>query len=375
MLAPGMSKINKVKMKKRLTLLSMLLLLALTSTRCTTEAPENEIDRSRSLVAEFVEKNRLPGLSVTVSKAGKVVWSEGFGYGDLEQQVKVDPSVTLFRIGSISKTLTATAIGLLYEDNKLDIDLPVRHYVPSFPQKRWNINIRQVAGHIAGIRHYRGAEYLSNKRYATVTEGLEMFKDDSLLFEPATNYAYSSYGWNLISAALETASGMGFLQFMQQNVFEPVKMSLTTADYGEVITPFRTAFYELSKDSTVLNAPFVDNSYKWAGGGFLSTTEDLVKFGNAILTGSLLKEETIELLFTPQTISGGKSTDYGLGWRKYEGNGGGEWYGHGGGSVGGTAIFILSPKEKMVVAILSNLSDVSYNRLHFNVAENFINYQ
>ena len=363
-------------MKRKLFLIKVLLSIVLLNTQCTVKAPEDEaVEKSRSLVAGFVKKNRIPGLSVSVSKDGTMVWSEGFGYGNVEQQVKVDPSATRFRIGSVSKTLTATAIGLLHENNKMDIDLPVRHYVPSFPQKRWEINIRQIAGHIAGIRHYRGTEYLSDKRYATVTEGLVMFQDDSLLFEPGTDYTYSSYGWNLISAAVETASGTEFLQFMKQNVFEPVKMTRTVPDYGEVLTPFRTGFYALSEDSTWCNAPSVDNSYKWAGGGFLSTTEDLVKFGNAILTGSLLNKATTELLFTPLTISNGKSTDYGLGWRKYEGNGGGEWYGHSGGSVGGTAIFILSPKEKMVVAILSNLSEVGYDRLHFTIAENFMNYR
>ena len=117
---------------------------------------------------------------------------------------------------------------------------------------------------------------MSNKRYATVTEGLVMFQDDSLLFEPGTDYAYSSYGWNLISAAVEKAAGNDFLQFMNSVFFEPAKMTATGPDYREIITPFRTGFYILNEDKTLLNAPVVDNSYKWAGGGFLATTEDLV---------------------------------------------------------------------------------------------------
>ena len=358
------------------TTFKALLLLVWLITQCSVKGPEEgAVEKSHSLVAGFVGKNQVPGLSITVSKDGEVVWSEGFGFGEMEQQVKVDPAITRFRVGSISKTLTATAIGLLHENNKLDIDLPVQHYVPAFPQKKWDINIRQLAGHVAGIRHYRDAEFMSNKRYATVTEGLVMFQDDSLLFEPGTDYAYSSYGWNLISAAVEKAAGNDFLQFMKQRVFEPAKMTATGPDYREIITPFRTGFYILNEDKTLLNAPVVDNSYKWAGGGFLATTEDLVKFGNVILSGDMLKQETIELLFTPLTISNGKSTGYGLGWRKFEDNGDGEWYGHGGGSIGGTAIFILSQKHNMVIAILCNLSDVNYDKLPFTIAENFINDQ
>ena len=362
-------------MKTKLLLLTSLMSIALFSTQCNVNVSEEDpVEKSRSAVETFVKENNIPGLSISVSKNDTIVWSEGFGYGNLEQEVKVNPSQTRFRIGSVSKTLTATAIGLLHESDKMDINLPIQQYVPSFPKKKWDINIRQIAGHIAGIRHYRGTEYLSDKRYPAVTDGLVMFQDDPLLFEPGTQYSYSSYGWNLISAAVETASGTEFLAFMKQNVFEPSEMTLTVADYREIITPFRTGFYELADEGNWHNAPVVDNSYKWAGGGFLSTTEDLVKFGNAILKGSLINKETTDLLFAPLTISGGESTDYGMGWRKYEGNDDGEWYGHSGGSVGGSAIFVLSPEEKMVVAILSNMSDVNYDRLHFTIAENFINY-
>ena len=89
----------------------------------------------------------------------------------------------MFRIGSVSKPVTAFAVGLLVEQGKLDLDAPVQMYVPAFPEKKWPISTRQAAGHIAGIRHYRGAEFLSSQYYATVEGGLKIFQDDDLLTE------------------------------------------------------------------------------------------------------------------------------------------------------------------------------------------------
>ena len=133
--------------------------------------------------------------------------------------IPVSPDKSLFRVGSVSKTFTAAALGKLVEAGKLALDRPIQAYVPEFPEKEYPITLRLLAGHLACIRHYRGSEFLSNEYYATVGEGLEIFKDDPLLFKPGTKYAYSSYGWNLISAAIENTSKEPFLDVMEKVVF------------------------------------------------------------------------------------------------------------------------------------------------------------
>ena len=225
---------------------------------------------ARAIVREVMSESGIPGISVAVGFHGSVVWSEGFGLADLEHSVPVT-TLTKFRVGSVSKPITAAAVGLLVEAGKLDLDAPVQDYVPDFPQKRWPVTVRQVAGHIAGIRHYQGNENGSSRRYASVSEGLDIFEDDPLLFEPGTQYSYSSYGWNLMSAVVEGASGREFLSLMRDDVFEPLQMRHSLAGYTDSIISHRTGFYARNGDGTVLNAPYVDNSYKWAGGGFLST--------------------------------------------------------------------------------------------------------
>lgn len=323
------------------------------------EAPAPEryaaaIDFARLIMTAIMERSGTPGMSVAVGIDGKILWSEGFGYADVENRVPVWQE-TKFRIGSVSKPLTAAALGLLYEQGRLDLDAPVQRYVPSFPEKRWPVTSRQVAGHLAGIRHYRGDEFLSARRYATVLEGLDMFQDDSLLFEPGERFSYSSYGWNLLSAVIEGASGVDFLTYMQDNVFAPLGMIHTVADHADSIISQRTSFYQRAEDGRVLNAPYVDNSYKWAGGGFIATPEDLVRFGMAHIGDDFLSRETVEMLWTSQRTNGGSETGYGIGWSTgtIDGN---RSVSHGGGSVGGTTFLLVLPERRAAVAIVGNMT-------------------
>ncbi len=319
----------------------------------------NARKEATTIVKGLMDENAIPGLAIAVSIGDELVWSEGFGYSNLYQQTPVDPAKTMFRIGSVSKTLSASALGVLMESGKLDPDLPVQTYVPDFPKKKYPITVRQVAGHIAGVRHYRGNEMLSDKFYPTVSEGLEIFKEDSLLFEPGTDYSYSSYGWNLISAVVEGASGTDFLEFMSKKVFKPLDMKNTLADYANQDIPGRTTFY-IRTDSGVVNAPYVDNSYKWAGGGFISTVEDLNRFGRAHMTPGFLEKETLKTLQNTQFLTNGDPTDYGMGWSSGEDERGKFFVGHTGGSIGGITQFWIYPSEELVIAVLTNINPVRY---------------
>ncbi len=314
------------------------------------------IGRAREIIGEFVAAQNIPGFSIAVGLDGEVLWSEGFGLANLEHRVPVT-TLTKFRIGSVSKPVTAMAMGILMQEGRLDLDEPVQTYVPSFPEKEFTITVRQVSGHIAGIRHYRGNENFSARRYETVEESLEIFEDDPLLFEPGTEYSYSSYGWNLLSAVVEGAAGVPFLDFMRDRVFEPLEMRHTLAGHTDSIIAHRTAFYVRSRDDRrLVNAPFVDNSYKWSSGGFLSTPEDLIRFGSAHLESGILHESTFEVFFTSQKLSNGEETGYGIGWRTGVNERGERIVNHTGGSVGGTTVLLVNRDRGLVVAAVANIS-------------------
>ena len=329
---------------------------------------DSTIAAARARIVDSMAKAGVPGVSITVLRNGRRLWSEGLGFADLEQRVRVTP-LTRFRIGSVSKSLTAAALGLLVESGRLDLDAPVQRYVPGFPIKRWPITVRQLGGHLAGIRHYRGDEFLSMRRYATVDDGLAIFRDDSLEFEPGTRYLYSSYGWNLLAAVIEGASGEPYLEFMRRKVFLPLGLRQVVPDQPDSVIAFRARWYTGARDS-LANAPYVDQSYKWAGGGFLSTTEDLAAFGQAMLAGSLLKPATFALLTTSQRTRDGSETGYGIGWAVSRDSAGRRRISHSGGSTGGTAYLILYPDDGLVLAMLAN-SDRPFIGIARSIAASF----
>ncbi|MEE8371625.1 MAG: serine hydrolase domain-containing protein [Sphingomonadales bacterium] len=336
------------------------------------------IDALTPIYAESADLAEVPGISVAVAKDRRLVWTAGFGFENIEAGIPMTPRSRL-RIGSIAKVMTAAAMARLYEQGKINLDAPIRSLVPAWPEKRWPLTLRQLSGHTAGVRHYRdGAEFLMNRPFASVTEGLSVFKDDPLLFKPGSRVSYSTFGWSLISAGLEAAADQDFLHLMRLEVFGPLGMEDTSADLKGVAIPHRSGFYELDADGKLHPAPEVDNSYKWAGGGFLATTADVARFAAAHARPGYLKRETLDLLFQRQKLTDGTITPYGLGWMvsfatyietierrlpkaaQDVGRAIMEKYPftvlHSGGSVGGTSIMLLSRRDGLTVVVSMNSS-------------------
>ncbi|MFQ5778114.1 MAG: serine hydrolase domain-containing protein [Terriglobia bacterium] len=335
---------------------------------CSRTPPQSKyseaVQQARQQLQEMMTERSIPGMSVAVAVDGKVVWSEGFGFAGLATQAPACPE-TQFRIASVSKPLTAAAIAQLYQQGRLDLDAPVQRYVSTFPDKGHPITARQLAGHLGGIRHYRDDQEAADKKkhYSSVLESLEKFQNDPLVAPPGTRMHYSSYGYVLLSAVVEGASGEDFLTYMERHVFTPLKMSHTTADRVEVTMPNRTKFYDnttpWSLDGRLVESPYQDLSSIWAGGGFLSTSEDLVRFGSAHIEGGFLKPEALELLFTPQSRQFW-FLGYGMGWLIARDLHLRRAYFHFGAGSGATSFLVLYPDQKVCVALLANLGHARF---------------
>ena len=338
---------------------------------CAQSTFEASIRQADRIATQVFEDEQFPGMAVAVAYDGVVIWEKGYGFANVEEHEAVEPDASLFRVGSVSKTLTSIALAKLVEDGKLDLDKEIQEYVPDFPKKEYPITTRQVAGHIAGIRHYKGVEFMSNKYYPDVKSSLDIFKDDPLLFEPGSKYAYSSYGWNLISAVIEGASGMPFLDYMQIVVFNPAGMENTHPEYPDKYEDQKVQFY-IKENGENYVAPEVDNSYKWAGGGFIGTARDLLRFSKAVADTTIIQADTYQEWTTSQQTKDGKATNYGIGWRMSEDKKGRNWVGHSGGSMGGTTMFLVYPEEKLTVVTLVNLSGAKMNNLAWRIAEQFL---
>jgi CubicO group peptidase (beta-lactamase class C family) len=337
------------------------------------------VERGRQIARAGLSEQNLPGLSVAVGVGGEIVWAEGFGWADLEARVPVSPS-TLFRIGTASTALTSAAVGLLLEKDRLKLDEKIQTYVPDFPEKQWPVTLRQLMGHLSGVRNDGGDEGpLLSARCERPVEGLPHFAERSLLFEPGTKYHYSSYGWILVSAAVEAAAGEPFLPFMRQQIFEPLGMDDTRADSTtEPIADRATSYFPRFAADPRYGLHLmrtIDYSCYAGSSAFLSTPSDLVRFAMATNGGKLLQPATVNLLQTSQRLPSGQETGYGLGWDLETvelGSQQAHVVGHDGESLGGmVASFMTFPERGIVVSVTSNISYADTYSLAVTIAQAF----
>jgi CubicO group peptidase (beta-lactamase class C family) len=337
------------------------------------------VEQGRQIVRAGLIEQNLPGLSVAVGAGGDIVWAEGFGWADLENRVPVSPDV-LFRIGTASKALTSAAVGLLLEKGRLNLDDVIQMHVPAFPEKQWPVTLRQLMGHLAGVRNDGGDEGpLLSARCERSVEGLQHFAERSLLFEPGTQYRYSSYGWILVSAAVEAAADEPFFTFMRKQIFEPLGMDDTRADSATEPIPDRATFYfpRFAADPRygLHLTREIDYSCYAGSSAFLSTPSDLVRFGMAINSGKLLQRATVQLLQTPQRLASGQETGYGLGWDLETVALAGEQTrvaGHDGESLGGMVASLMTfPEHGIVVSVTSNMSYADTPSVALKIAQAF----
>jgi serine beta-lactamase-like protein LACTB len=322
-------------------------------------------DSARTVARQHIRTDNLPGVSIAVGRGGEVVWAEAFGWADLSTEVLATPQ-TLYPVGSISKSLTATAAGLLYQRGLLDFDLPVQTYLPEFPEKRWPITTGQLMGHIAGVVRSAGmAETLRQPRCDNARASIAAVAVDTLLFEPGTAWRYSNFGWRLVGAVVEELAREPYLQFMDREVFTPVGMETTVPDLGDE-GPDEVVKYDRAAFGTLRRGQDIDMSCSMAPGGFLSTPTELVRFGYAMLKREILDSATVDLFWTPQRLKSGEPTRYGYGWGIQNVALGDDdaattrMIGHGGSVLGGQASLMIFPDEDMVVAVMTNASaDVS----------------
>ena len=278
-------------------------------------------------------------------------------------------SNTLFRIGSTSKALTATGLARLVDKDQVDLDKAISGYMNEIPLGWQNMTTRQLASHTAGLPHYKSnTDYLGlyktmslSSRYSTPKDALTVFDGSELLFKPGQDFSYSSFGTVLLSAVMADAVQVPFLSIMENQVFEPIEMVNTKAEFQVSDQQLLAEFYwnDGGKQNHVRPWREVDLSHRLAGGGFVSTSADLVKLGSAWLNEGYLSQQTRSTFWTPQTLPDGTKTPggYSLGWRVITlpinqqktmiAN-------HGGVSRGAQSWLMVLPEYSMVVAVNIN---------------------
>lgn len=308
------------------------------------------VEDSRRRARALVVADKLPGFSVAVAIDGQIVWAEGFGWTDEESRTPITPG-TRFRLGALSKPLTAVAAALLHDRGRLDLDAPVQRYIPAYPATQWPVTTRQLMSDVAGVHRIRGDnnDAMPTNHCASLDEAVAMLAGDALLFEPGTQHRYSVWGWVLVSAAIEGAAGERFPRFMARQVFEPLGMERTVAAETDDL------------DGVAHGAGRrPDYSCVAGGGAFLSTPTDLVRLGSAMLKPGLLRADTIAAFQTPARLASGASTTYALGWTVKSLQLAGQparIVSHRGSPAGGTVSLLTFPDLGLAIAAAANAAD------------------
>lgn len=360
--------LTRTPINRRLFLaLAAALPLAATAARALPGLPPDRVQRTETAIRAEMERQNIPGLSVAVVTDGELKWSSGYGLQDLENQVPARP-VTSYRLGSISKPITALAAMQLWEQGRLDLDAPVQKYVPGFPEKPWPVTTRHLLGHLGGVRHYRGDEINITRHYPTLLEGLEIFRAAPLLHQPGSKYAYTTYGYNLVGCVVEGASGRKFTDYLHDRIFKPAGTRSLRPDSVHEIIPNRAQGYRKGVDGRLRNSNLADTSYKIPGGGLCGTVEDLAHLALAVQQGKIVKPETLELMWTRQKLLDGRETAYGLGWALSTRQGERE-VAHGGGQQRISTYLYMLPERQCAVALMTNLEGARLGELARQIAD------
>ena len=268
-----------------------------------------------AVVLDEMAKQNIVGMAVAIIKNGNIYYAKGYGHADLARAQPVTTN-TIFRWGSISKTLTATATLKLAEENPaFSLNDKVTEHASYWPEQgnKGNIRIEHLLSNRSGIIHYikkKNCPDNKDPRYSrhqhtsytyNARQSVEVFKNQKLCFEPGTGYKYSTFGFSLLGSAIEGATGTGYANWINDNIKTPLGMSSLRQATGT-----RTGFDQ--RCHVLQEVPAGNSAWKLPGGGWESNILDLAKFTNALLQGSLLNDTS--RLWT--TVPGNSKYGYGI---------------------------------------------------------------
>lgn len=326
-----------------------------------------KLGRYEAFVQGEMTRLRIPGLTVGFFK-DDCTWVASFGFADLENRVPASVG-SAYRYASVQKSMTALAILQLAERGVIDLDAEIQRYVAYFPRKPWPVTVRQLLGHLGGIPHYVNLAVEQHiTRHMTTQEAVTIFAGFDLVAEPGTRYSYSSYGYNLLGAAIEGASGMPYGDYMRTNVWGPLGMSSVRLDDPVILIPSRVRGYRLV-DSTIVNAEFIDVSSRFAAGGTRGTVPDLLRFVRGVQEARLVSGPSLDLIYTPMITRDGQPVPYSAGWQIPPVRNRGLIVTNDGGQQETRTFILNAPEQHLGIAFAMNLEADVYGPLILRLYE------
>jgi CubicO group peptidase (beta-lactamase class C family) len=306
--------------------------------------------KAEALIQPLVKADRFSG-AVLVAKDGKPVFRKGFGLANREWNTPNDPT-TKFRIGSITKQFTATAILQLQEAGKLSVDDPASKFYPDMPAAWSGVTIKHLLTHTSGIPDYTHVPNFfdhESMRDRAPEEIIKLTADKPLDFMPGSQYAYDNSGYILLGIIVEKVSGEKYAAYLQRHIFAPLGMRSTGYDVNEAVLAKRAAGY--SGDSgKIEHTRYLSMTEPFSAGGLYSTVDDLLTWDRALTAGKVLKPVSMRAMFTDYGYR------YGFGWT-IDTLAGHRRISHDGGINGFSSQFDRYPDDKLTVIVFSNIGN------------------
>ncbi len=346
-----------IKKEKSIIFFPILLYVFIFSIACIAQDIESKVDE---YVNAYVKMGRFSG-SILIAQNGKVIISKGYGMANYEHDVP-NTRQTKFRIGSITKQFTSMAIMQLQEKGLLNVDDAVKKHIPDYPDTGNKITIHHLLTHTSGIPNFTSfPDYVKTIMMPSpVEKTVERFKDKPLDFEPGEKYSYSNSGYILLGYVIEKVTGKSYEEYIQENIFKPLKMNDTGYDHYTTLLKHRATGYDLTDDGPV-NADYIDMTVPHGAGALYSTVEDLYTWDRALYSEKLVSKNSLEKIFAPF------ENNYGYGWgitklfnRKCTR--------HGGGINGFRSDIIRFVDDDACIIVLSNIESAPVNRISKDLA-------
>jgi CubicO group peptidase (beta-lactamase class C family) len=324
-------------------------------------------DAATAKVDEFIksemQKQRIPGVSLAVVKDGQIILAKGYGYANVEHQVPVKPE-TIFQSGSVGKQFTATAVMMLVEEGKINLDEKIGKYLGDVPEGWKNITVRNLLTHTAGMTDY--PDGFDFRRDYTEDELLKQAQAIPLAFQPGEKWQYSNLGYVTLGILIHKVTGKFYGDFLQERIFKPLGMTTARIISEADIVPNRAAGYRLVRGE-LKNQSWVSPSLNTTADGALYLTAlDMAKWDAALYGEKLLKKTSLEQMWTPVKLNDGKTHPYGFGWLLGEVNKH-RVVGHEGGWQGFASVIVRYPDDRFTVVVLTNLAQTNLFKLYMGV--------
>jgi D-alanyl-D-alanine carboxypeptidase len=291
--------------------------------------------------------------AVLVARNGKPVFSGAYGLAN-RQTGEPNKLTTRFRMGSMNKMFTATAILQLVQAGKIKLDDPLVKFLTDYPNRdvATKVTIHHLLTHTGGTGDIFGPEFDSHRlQLRTLNDYIKLYGSRGLDFEPGTKWDYSNYGFILLGAIIEKVSGQSYYDYVRDHIFTPAGMTRTASEPEDVAVPDRAIGYMGAGDASKPNTETLPYRGTSAGGGY-TTVGDLLRFANALTQHKLLNERYTELLTTAKPETGDARYAYGF---QDNVDGGVRSFGHSGGAPGMNGDLRIFPQTGYVVTALANM--------------------